>query len=41
MAKLAAVTLDKRNIMIFGGMSGDYNPTSNVYNLDISATKFV
>ena len=40
MAKLAAVVFDKRNVFILGGMSADYDPTSNVYSLDITSAKF-
>ncbi|TNV72831.1 hypothetical protein FGO68_gene4104 [Halteria grandinella] len=36
----AAVATDKRNILIMGGMSTDYDPVASVINLDIQTAKF-
>ena len=41
LAKLAAIPIDKRNILILGGMSSDYEPTDTVYNLDVTSAKFI
>ena len=41
LSKLGAIALDKRNILIMGGLSGDYEPSSKVFNLDIHSAKFV
>ena len=35
LAKLASVTLGNRNILIMGGMSADFEPSSKVWSLDI------
>lgn len=36
----AAIAIDKRNILIMGGMSSDFDPTSVVMNLDVNTAKF-
>ena len=41
LAKLGCLALDKRNIMVFGGMTADYEPQTVVYNLDITSAKFI
>ena len=41
LSKLCAISLDKRNILIMGGMSADFEPTSAVYNLDVISAKFI
>lgn len=41
LAKLGVMALDKRNILIMGGMSGDFEPSSKVFNLDVHAAKFI
>lgn len=40
MANLAAVAIDKKNILIMGGMSTDQDPVATVINLDTSTAKF-
>ena len=41
LAKLSAVTHDKKQILILGGMTADYEPQTGVFNLDVSAAKFI
>ncbi len=36
LASHAAVSLDKRNIIILGGMTSDYEPLPNVFSLDVA-----
>jgi hypothetical protein len=38
---LAAIGIDKRNILIMGGMGADYELISSVYNLDVVSSKFI
>jgi N-acetylneuraminic acid mutarotase len=40
LAKHSAVAVDKRNILIMGGMSSNFNPLSSVINLDTATAKF-
>ena len=40
LAKHAAVSMDKRNILILGGMTNDYEPIASVINLDVGTAKF-
>lgn len=40
LANHAAVSIDRRNILIMGGMSVDYAPMSSVINLDVATAKF-
>lgn len=40
LANHAAVSIDKRNILIMGGMSNDYDPVASVINLDVATAKF-
>ncbi|CDW72222.1 kelch motif family protein [Stylonychia lemnae] len=41
LSKLAVIAYDKKNILIMGGMTADYEPQSSVYNLDINSAKFI
>ena len=41
MSKLGAIAIDKRNILILGGIGADYESVSSVYNLDVIASKFI
>jgi len=40
MANHAAIAIDKRNILILGGMSKDYEPMASVINIDVTTAKF-
>lgn len=40
LAKMAAVAIDKRSILLLGGMSADYEPTAMVNLLDVVSAKF-
>jgi len=40
LAKHASIACDKRNILIMGGMSSDFDPLATVLNLDINTAKF-
>lgn len=41
LAKLATCPLGGKSILIMGGMSADYEPNSNVYQLDLNLSKFL
>jgi Kelch motif len=40
LAKLGAVVVDNKSILVCGGMSSDCEPTRNVYSLDLSTVRW-
>jgi len=41
LAKSAAIAIDKRHILLLGGMQADYNLTNKLHNLDINSLKWI
>ena len=40
LSKHSAVGIDQKTILIFGGMSADFEPVNNVWSLDLNIAKF-
>ena len=40
LSKHSAVGIDQKTILIFGGMSADFEPVTNVWSLDLNIAKF-